>query len=135
MAEFLAREAAAREGLDVETRSAGTLGLVNQAPPPNAIAVMREVGVTVQDHRSQPLSAELVDWADHVLVMTFEHAETVHTRFPNAGDKVKLLGPFGRQGQEIADPMGWWRPTYRRVRDQILRSVEGLIRNLRADQA
>jgi protein-tyrosine phosphatase len=132
MAEYLAREGSSAAGVEVEARSAGTLGLVDRAPPPNALAVMREKGISMDAHRSQPLSTDLVEWADHILVMTLEHAEWVHQRFPEAGNKVKLLGPYGAHSQEIDDPMGWWRPTFRKVRDQIAQSVGGFLSRIEA---
>jgi len=131
MAEAIATAAAPQLGLAVECASAGTLNLVDRAPPPNAMAVMREVGLSIQDHRSQPLTLETIRWADHVLCMTVEHAVTAHARDPQAGEKVRLLGPYGGQASEIDDPMGRWRPAYRRARKAIERAAQGFLERLR----
>lgn len=131
MAEALARAECGRLGLSVECASAGTLNLVDRAPPSNAIAVMREIGVPIHEHRSQPLTRATIQWADHVLVMTVEHAVRAHERDPDAGDKVKLLGPYGGKVSEIDDPMGRWRPAYRRARKEIAQALQGFLTRLR----
>ena len=131
MAEAIARALAPRFGLSVECASAGTLNLVDRAPPSNAVAVMREIGLSIQDHRSQPLTLETLRWADHALMMTVAHAVTAHERDPEAGDKVRLLGPYGGRTSEIDDPMGRWRPAFRRARKEIERAVEGFLERLR----
>ncbi|TVQ92734.1 MAG: low molecular weight protein arginine phosphatase [Deltaproteobacteria bacterium] len=120
-------------GIPVEIDSAGTLNLVGQAPPPNAIAVMRQRGISIAEHRSKGLTPPHIDWADHVLVMTLQHASAAHALDPTAGAKVKLLGPFGGKRPEIEDPMGRWRFVYRRVRDQIEGAVDGLLTRLTED--
>ena len=130
MALFYAREAAERRNLYVEVDSGGTMGLVDYAPPPNALSVMRDVGIIMDDHRSKAITPEMMDWADRVFVMTYEHAETLRDRFPDRSDHVELLGPYGRKAPEIADPMGRWRPAYKRARDQIVECIDSVIRGL-----
>ena len=120
-------------GIPVEIDSAGTLNLVDRPPPPNAIAVMRQRGISIEHHRSKGLTPQHIAWADHVLVMTLQHASAAHSLDPTAGGKVKLLGPFGGQRPEIEDPMGRWRYVYRRVRDQIEVAVDGLLTRLTED--
>lgn len=133
MALYLLRERVESWSLDVELDSAGTLGLIDRAPPDNALAVMREVGIDMRDHRSKAVTAELMQWADRVVVMTYDHATTLRERFPDATCEVELLGPYGGQAPEIADPMGRWRATFRKVRRQIEGCVERLAERL--DQA
>lgn len=130
MAAGFAQELSTYTGLEIEVDSAGTLNIVGRSPPANALAVMRQRGISIENHRSKGLTPELMAWSDHVLVMTYDHAAAAHAVDPTAGDKVKLLGPFGGQRPEIQDPMGHWRPTYRRVRDQIERCVDGLLMRL-----
>ncbi len=134
MAEALARAVARRRGVAVEADSAGTLDIEGRAPPANTLAVMDEIGLSLRDHRSKGLKREHLRWADHVLVMTLEHAAEAHGRDPEAGEKVKLLGPYGGKSPEIADPMGWWRPAHRTARREIEQALEGLLDRL-ADEA
>lgn len=127
MAEGLARHLAEQRRLDLHADSAGTLDIEGRAPPPNAIAVMQRRGLSIHDHRSKGLRREHIAWADHVLVMTLDHAAVAHERDPSAGEKIKLLGPYGGQSTEIDDPIGWWRPTYEKVCRQLERCIDRLI--------
>jgi protein-tyrosine-phosphatase len=127
MALYLARELADRYDLDVQADSGGTLGLIDAAPPPNALAVMREMNIIMDDHRSKGVDEAMMTWADRVFVMTYEHATTLRERFPDTAGHVELLGAYGGRSPEIADPMGRWRPAYKRARNQIVECVEGVI--------
>ena len=121
-----------REDLEVEVQSASTLGLEDRPADPHAVAVCAEVGVDIGDHDAQPLTDELIDWADYVLVMEYRHAAHIREHHPQAGEKVLMLGNFGGNAPEIADPIGGWRFQFRRSRDEIQRCVHGFMRRLPA---
>ena len=129
MAELLARAYAEKRGWQVEVASAGTLNLVGRGADPTAIRVMGEIGLDLSGHRSQGLSAELVDWADYILGMDLGHSAAVRGRFPFADEKAMLLGSFGG-AFEIADPLGGWRWKFRRTRDLIKTCVESFVDQL-----
>lgn len=119
MAERLAVRLGDDLGIPVEARSASALGLRDQPAEPGAVRVCREVGIDLSDHRAQPLTEDLLRWADRVLVMEIAHAVAVRERAPWLGDDdVVLMGPLvGRQ--EIADPIGGWTFQFRRTRRQL----------------
>ena len=129
MAEALARRYADQRGWRVEARSAGVMGLVGKEAAPNAVRVLAELEVDLSTHRSQGLSEELVDWADHILVMELRHQIDLHTRFPESEGKVLMLATFGGM-HEVADPIGGWRWRFRRSRDEIRRCVERFMDHL-----
>lgn len=129
MAHALAVRYAEERGWQVEVRSAGTRALPDQPAAPNAVKAVREVGGDLAEHQSQPMSDELVAWADRILVMEMRHAADIRERFPQADDKVQLLGTFGGL-VEIDDPYGSWIFTYRRRRDEIRRCVESFMDRL-----
>lgn len=129
MAEVLARAYAQQRGWAVEAASAGVLNLVGRGADPTAIRVMGELGLDLSGHRSQGLTAELVSWADYILVMDLNHSAAVRERFPFADEKVLLLGSFGGSF-EIADPLGGWRWRFRRTRDLIKTCVESFLDQL-----
>ncbi len=126
MAEGLAGPMADRIGLDVEARSAGTLGLVDRAADPKAVAVCSELRIDISGHRSQGVSHELIAWADHVLVMEITHASHLREHFVGGEHKVELLGPYAGT-QEIADPIGGWTWHFRRSRKLLERAVTGFL--------
>lgn len=126
MAEGMARVFADQAGLDVEARSAGTLGIEGQPAHDRIVRACRRVGVELGGHRSQGLSAELIAWADRVLVMELAHAELVRERYPEVDEKMALLGIFGGL-HEIDDPIGGWWFEYSRSVGEVERCVRGLL--------
>lgn len=129
MAEAIAEAHGDTIGLPVEARSAGILGLVDRPADPKAVAVCREIGLDLRDHRSQPITPELLAWADHVLTMDASQAAHLREHYEVPGDKVLLLGAFGGY-PAIDDPMGGWTFTFRRCRRRIEASVHALLRRL-----
>ncbi|MFT6142167.1 MAG: protein-tyrosine phosphatase [Myxococcota bacterium] len=123
MAEGLAIAAGKRTGRTVGARSASTLGLVDRPADPHAVAVCQEIGVDIASHKSRPVFAEDVEWADYILVMALHHASAVRDQFPEADHKVLLLGTLGG-ALEIADPIGKGRSRFRSARDEIKRCVD-----------
>ncbi len=123
MAEGLLRTYAEARQRPVEVQSAGTLGIRGAPADSHAISVCAELGIDLGAHRSQALTPELVAWADYILVMEYAHAAVVRSMNPAVGEKVLLLGGFGR-AMEIADPVGGWKFQFRWSRDEIKVAVE-----------
>jgi protein arginine phosphatase len=126
LAEELARLYAAERGWMVEARSAGTHARDGESAALNSQKAIRDVGGDLTAHRSQPVTEELVAWADRILVMEMRHAQLVREQFPASDEKLQMLGTFGGL-MEIADPYGSWIFKYRSSRDDIRRCVEGLL--------
>ena len=80
----------------VEVDSAGTGAAPGDPAMPEAVAVARRHGLALDDHRTKALTRELVESADHVLVMKPEHGQRVQQLLPAA--QVTCL--------EIDDPIG-----------------------------
>lgn len=123
MAEELARLYAEERRWNVEVRSAGTHAIEGNPAAPNAIKAIKDVGGDLSGHRSQPMSLELVEWADRILVMEMRHAATIRDLYPESDEKVQLLGTFGGM-MEIDDPYGRWIFAFRRSRNEIRQCVE-----------
>lgn len=131
LAEVLADRVAMTFAIDVEVRSGGTLGLVDRPSPRQVIAVAREIGIDLTGHRSKPLTREMVDWADHVLVMELAHAAFIReTLEVDDEHKVTSLGPLIGQ-PEIADPIGsWFKGPYRTMRDEVDKALQRFFASL-----
>lgn len=131
MAHVMAETWAPGLGLRAQVQSAGTLGLIDRPAAKGMIAVGDEVGLDLRRHRSQALTAALIDWADVVAVMETAHALECRRLAPHAPvEKVVHLGTWAGQA-EIADPIGSWtlRP-YREARDVLKTAVTGLLTEL-----
>jgi protein-tyrosine-phosphatase len=129
MAAGIARMYADTRGWSVEVLSAGTHAIAGNPAAPNSVKAIREIGADISAHRSQPITDELVEWADRILVMEMRHAQSVRQRHAGADEKVQLLGTFGGL-VEIDDPYGSWIFTYRRRREDIRRCVENFMDRL-----
>lgn len=150
MAEYLLR---GRIGPDSPwtVGSAGLAAADGLAASQTAVEVMNEIGINIKSHHSRQLARELIDTATIILVMTNDQALEVKKRFPEACDRVHLLGSFNRDSgnyatsacgghhwrtpaaeKEIADPVGAGIEVYRRILSDIAGCIDGLIRYLKA---
>jgi protein-tyrosine-phosphatase len=128
MAAGIASSYALERGWPIEVLSGGVLGIIGKPADPLAIKVMEEVGIDIRNHRSGDIDA-VADWADHILVMELGHGQRIRERFPDAADKVLMLGNFGG-AMEIRDPIGGWRWRFRECRDTLFRCVRGFMDQL-----
>jgi RpiB/LacA/LacB family sugar-phosphate isomerase len=128
MAEYILRERLGPSSGWV-VASAG-LGAMRGSPASaEAVAALDEWGIDLTPHRSQPLTQELVDGADIVVVMTDAHRAEVLRRFSQAADKVDLLTSFGTAGEadDVPDPIGLSVDAYRKIRDDIESAITDFI--------
>lgn len=82
MAEALAKH----KILNIEVKSAGVFAVENQQASPKAIEALKEKGIEL-DHRSRPVTQELLNWADIVLTMTTQHKQSLIMEYPNFQEK------------------------------------------------
>jgi protein-tyrosine-phosphatase len=87
--------------------SAGTAAHQGDPADPRGVSVAQDLGLQLDKHRADRITAEMVDRADLILVMDFLNEADVVARFPAAAHKVRLLGSFlgeNRRPSEIRDP-------------------------------
>ena len=112
-------------------RSAGVAAMRGGRASSEAVEVMRELGVNLSVHRSQPLTDDLVRDAALLVVMTESHRDAIRLLFPKASARVRLLTSFGsKPAGGIPDPVGHSADVYRKVRDMIDAAVGDLILHL-----
>jgi len=128
MAAGIAQHYAQQREWPIEVRSGGVLGIVGKPADLLAIKVMDEMGIDIRAHRSGGID-EIADWAHHILVMELGHTMQIRERYPEAADKVLMLGNFGGV-MEIRDPIGGWRWRFRSSRDTLVRCVRGFMDQL-----
>jgi protein-tyrosine phosphatase len=89
----LLQDELSQSGIDTITvESGGTRTRVGRPADPRADAAVRRFGVSLEQHRSQPLTRELVGRADVIFVMDDMNLVDVLTEFPEARSKTLLLG-------------------------------------------
>lgn len=109
---------------EVVVESAGTLGIEGMPAARHSVEIVQERGGNISQHRSQGVTAELVEDADLILAMALEHVDYLHENFPQYRENVFLLKRFARNNNEAAsqddpdddeifDPIGSDKETYR----------------------
>lgn len=102
-------------------QSAGLSAMMGGKAAEEAVAVAEMFGADLTAHASQPLTAERLVQADHVLAMTRSHLFALQQQFPRLGPPPRLLDP---DGYDIADPIGATQAVYQDCAQQILRHLE-----------
>jgi protein-tyrosine-phosphatase len=124
---------------ELEVQSAGLFASFGSPANKHAVEVLAEKGITI-DHQSQPLSAELVQWADLILTMTTNHKRMLHDQYPQSIEKAfalkeylsevsgkEITGDSFTNRSDISDPFGGSVEVYR----QTLQELEELIQQLK----
>ena len=89
------------EQLGYRVISAGTQAVAGQSASEEARLAAREIGCSLADHTTRPLTEKAVREADRIYTMTKSHLKTIQGIDPGAEQKTALLGE-----SEIADPIG-----------------------------
>ncbi len=113
LAEVIARRELAERGWShVQVGSAGVASLPGGAASEGSLRTAARHGLSLDRHRSAPLTPERIDWADLVLTMSGAHLAAVF-RLADSQGKAALLTDFaagregeGRAGEAVADPVG-----------------------------
>ncbi|MEI6891928.1 MAG: low molecular weight protein arginine phosphatase [Pontiella sp.] len=135
MAEALFRQRIGKE-LNWEVQSAGVFANTGSPASRPAEEALQEQSIDLSKHKSQPVTAELVENATLIITMTAEHAAHVLNSFPEVGNKVCLINSFGtsKVPVDVSDPFGGSLITYKRTRDEIDRALSDLILFIRSEQ-
>jgi protein-tyrosine-phosphatase len=92
----------------IEITSAGLHADLGRSADERALRAAREMGVSLDDHRSQLLTPGMVADADLIFVMDYQNEARLLNRFPEARHKVFLLkgraDDHRANGFEITDP-------------------------------
>lgn len=114
----------------------GSAGLHVRRPlpsPDNAIEVAKRFGVDLEDHRSQPISSDLVESYDMIVAMEVWQYAELRSSFPIHREKMFLLpllfhnGMGGKQGYaayNIPDPYGGPANAFKACFDRLSGSIE-----------
>ena len=101
--------------------SAGIAAAAGYGPSHEAVAVMKEKGLDLSQHESQPLTDKLVRHADVILTMTEGHRNAILRRWPEASARVLTLRP---DGKDIRDPIGGSTNVYRECAEEVQTALQ-----------
>ncbi len=111
----------------IHAESAGTGASRGMPQTSEGVHALREMGVAVEGHSSQPLTRELIEDAERVFVMTDQHLRAAVHLAPEFADRIETLDP---EGGSIPDPIGMDQSVYtstaKRLRELIERRLSEL---------
>ena len=108
----------------VKVMSAGVYAGEGVRATPEAAAAAAELGADLADHRSQRLTAGLINEADMIFCMTDAHVEQVLAIDPTARDRTVRLSDEGEIGDPVGGGSGIYRRTARQIRAALQRRLE-----------
>ncbi len=103
-----------RAGYVVE--SAGISAARGSTASVESVRLLGQRGIDLQDHRSQPLTDELLDTTDHLWTMTRSHRDAIVTVRPDVASRTDTLAA---DGVDVADPFGGGPDEYAECLEQI----------------
>lgn len=155
MAERLLRARARAAGVPLEVASAGLYAEEGAPASAGAREALRRRQLEADDHRSRPLTAELLEEADLILTMTRQQKRQILSRWPLLAGKVHVLAEFAEPerwqallrreeelrkeleevqaqlaGMDVPDPFGGDDAEYERCAARLEELVEGVLRRL-----
>ncbi|MBW8885294.1 MAG: hypothetical protein JF612_11105 [Planctomycetia bacterium] len=77
---------------------------------------MKDRGLDLTQHESQPLSERIVRFADVVLTMTRGHRDAILQAWPDAEPRIHVIS---RGRGDVADPIGGPLDLYHRCSEQL----------------
>jgi protein-tyrosine-phosphatase len=89
-----------------QIESAGTLAVPGIPAAVNARLAMKKLGLNIENHRSQPVSAQMLENFDLILTMEQGHKESLSIEFPQISGRTYLLSEMVGATYEIWDPVG-----------------------------
>ena len=119
----------------ITVQSAGFIGF-NRPSPPEALAAAERHGLSLRDHRSRPVTADLARTADLIVVMEPSQGRTVMERFGRRPADIVILGdldPLPVETRTIRDPVNDDREVFEQVYARIARCAEELVTILTPD--
>lgn len=123
--EALLRQRLEQKGYDDwQVASAGTWALNGHPASRFSVEVLAERRLDISQHRSLPINAELLAWADLILCLATGHEEALKAEFPTQAHKINLLSAMSGPGYSVHDPYGEPKPAYERMVDEVSRLVD-----------
>lgn len=136
MAERLVAHALAAEPeplRSLRTVSTGVAAYPGDPASGNSVRALKCVGLDLDDHRSRPVTQDLLDETLVVFAMTPSHLRALRGNFDRLPPHLHLMREFVEPGRckEIPDPFGGSLDDYEECRDAMIEAVPGILRFLR----
>ena len=110
--------------------SAGVAAISGEPASNNSVAALNKVKIDLSQHKSQPVTQDLVDRSFAILGMTQSHLDTlVHYNYLNLPEHIYLYREFieGDQKSQIPDPFGQNFDAYQECLNSMVEAVPSLV--------
>lgn len=111
--------------------SAGINALAGSPATNEARLVMEERGLSLEAHKSKPVSKEIAEKSDLILVMEKRTETWLFRRYRDARGKTFLLSEFVGERGDVMDPYGKGIEAYRSTAKQIENYLNKLVNKLK----
>jgi protein-tyrosine-phosphatase len=138
MAMGLLRNQVSQDEKDWNIQSAGVWAQKGHPPSDFGRMVLLRRGIDISDHKSQPVTSELVQDFNLILVMEARHKDALVAAFPAYSYRFYLLSEMVRKSFDVEDPFGMALPDYEDTAqeiEQILQEGFYLIQTLSTNNA
>ncbi len=117
---------------NIKVLSAGTSAFPGEPASHNSLVAMRKVNLDLSDHRSRPLSDQLVAISDLILTMTSGHKELIHLQHPDLELPIFRFREWVASGsKEVPDPFGGPLDLYLQTRDSLVEAIPSILKHLK----
>ena len=115
----------------VAIMSAGIAAMPGAPAAAQSVKVMRQMGVDISPHNSQPVTQRLAQCSDVIFTLTNGHRQAIVSQWPELESTVRTLRP---DGGDIADPIGSPVSVYQTCAQQIQQCIEHWTQTLDFEQ-
>ena len=137
LAEMLLKDEIRKHNLEgISVLSSGISAYPGTPADPEIVKYLSELEVPIENHGARPITREDVNWADLILVMERIHFDIIGKTWPEAKEKMELLGKYVSEDpieDDIMDPFGRSPYHYRVAQSQITLAIRSLIKKLLLD--
>ncbi|MFW5874433.1 MAG: low molecular weight protein arginine phosphatase [Verrucomicrobiota bacterium] len=120
---------------DLRVLSAGVAAAYGDPASDNSVTALRKVGLDLSQHKSQPLSTDLIDEAFAIFGMTRAHLDILRSYYSDLPERVHLFREFMDDGSdpEIPDPYGQSYDAYKLCLDSMIEAIPSLLDYLKRE--
>lgn len=100
---------------------------------PNALKVLKDCGLSLNDHRSQLLTQKIIDQSLVIFCMTEIHRRIILQDFKINDSPIYLMREFmsSTSNKDIPDPFGQSLEVYKACRDNLVEAIPSIINFLK----
>ncbi len=116
MAEKILKKKILEDNLDIEVKSAGLAAIDGDSYSEHAQTIINEY--INENHQSQKVTEELLDWSDIILTMTNNHKQILIDQNPTKTEKIYTLKEFSLFNEDIKESQERLKELYTEVENK-----------------